>query len=123
LPSRDGSISRDGQTIAFPVPIAPDRKVIAVAPPILATYAGTYAFEGSDSQLIVSFDGRQVLAEPVYFGGDRGEKFELLAESETYFFRRTSDSDSDFEFIKDDKGIVTHMVNYVGSRVRKATRR
>jgi hypothetical protein len=57
-------------------------------------------------------------------GRQRGrEKLPLFAESETHFFRRTADTDSDFEFFKRWQGVVTHFHNYFGGPAMKETRK
>ncbi|OFW26751.1 MAG: hypothetical protein A3H97_00695 [Acidobacteria bacterium RIFCSPLOWO2_02_FULL_65_29] len=73
-----GRISRDGQRVAFQVLTLPERKLVTVAPEILAQYTGTYVNPGGDEGL-VSLEGNQLMLKPP----GAGEKLPLFAESET----------------------------------------
>jgi Tol biopolymer transport system component len=99
-----GRISPDGQRFAFHVPVPPKRSVITVAPDILARYVGTYVFE--PARVTVTVEGNQLMARV-----PGREKFPYFAESETYFFDRRADGDFDVQFVKDDTGSVTHLVD------------
>jgi len=101
------SVSRDGQRFAFRVPVPPERNVVTVAPEILGQYVGTYV-NGSRS-VVVTLEGNSLMLE--YRGG---VPLPLFAESGSYFFHRTRDHDSDFEFVKDAKGEVAHFIQYNG---------
>jgi hypothetical protein len=102
-----GSVSRDGQRFAFRTPLPPERNVVTVAPEILRQYAGTYV--NRNQSAVVSLEGNSLILENPF-----GVKFPLFAESASYFFRRTRDSDSDFEFFKDEKGEGAHFIQYRG---------
>ena len=103
-----GNISGDGQLFAFAVPMAPARTVGTVARETLVQYAGTY-LGPEESTAVVSLEGSQLLIQET-----GGTKFPLFPESDTYFFRRSPDRDTDIEFVKDDKGVITHFVRYSG---------
>jgi hypothetical protein len=90
--------------------------VVTVAPEILAQYAGTYV--NGNNSVVVSLEGNQLMAE-----APGQAKLPLFAESETYFFRRTAVSDSDFEFVKDEKGEVAHFIQYSGGAGTNWTRK
>lgn len=110
-----GSISRDGQRFAFRVPVPPERNVVTVAPEILAQYAGTYV--NGNNSVVVSLESNQLMLE-----GPGGLRLPLFAESETDFFRRTRDSDSDFEFVH-ESGEVAHFIQYSGDAGTNWTRK
>jgi hypothetical protein len=121
-PGALGSISRDGQRFVFAVPLPPERKQVTVPPEILTKYTGTYEapaaldtsvpFEGN---VVVTLEGDQLMVQPA-----GAEKRPLFSESETYFFFKTTNGD--IEFVKDDKGAVTHLILYQGNLRTKATR-
>lgn len=104
----NGSISPDGERFAFQVPVPPERKVVAVAQEILARYVGNYE-AGKDGDMVVTLEGNQLMLQP-----PEEEKLPLFAKSETYFFRRDSEMDSDVEFVTDDRGAVTHFLLHQG---------
>lgn len=121
---QDGSISRDGQRFVFAVPVQPDRKEVTVPPEILARYTGTYVLPTpSDGveliDVVVTLEGRQLMMQL----GARQQKSPLAAESETSFFNRQPGGDRDIEFVTDDKGAVTHFIQYTGGPGAKATRK
>ena len=117
-----GSISRDGQRVVFAVPMPPEREDVAVAPEILAKYAGTYVI-AEEAGLIaginmtVTLEGNQLMLQSPF----AKERFPLFAESETYFFLKVTNGD--FEFVKDDSGNVTHFILYDGDSGTKVTRK
>ena len=120
LPQRIfGSVSRDGQRFAFAVPIPPARTEVTLASEILAKYPGTYAWADGDT-LTVTLEGHQLVLED-----ERGVRRRLFAESPTSFFFKTTNGD--IEFLRNDSGIVTHLMWYSwesgAAAVGKATRR
>jgi hypothetical protein len=56
----------------------------------------------------VTLEGDQLMLQELT------RKNPLFAESEGHFFRRLPDSDADIEFVKDDKGAVTHFLLFWG---------
>ena len=97
------------------VDLVPLRKEITVPRNILQQYTGTYELQpGFD--LVVTLEGDQLMTQATGQG-----KNQLFAESETKFFLKVVDAE--VEFIKDDKGVVTHMVLYQGGREMKAPRK
>jgi len=110
------SISPDGQLVVFSLPTPPERAEVTVAPEILAKYAGTYAGQGN-VDVVVTLEGDQLMIQPAPGQG----KFLLFASSETSFYFKTAEPE--IEFVKDDKGNVTHFMLYAGVRVTKATRK
>lgn len=93
----------------------PPHKEIQVSPQLLAKYAGVYALgPGVDVTMTVE-DGRlmtQITGQP---------KLELFAESETKFFLKVVEAQT--EFFVDASGAVTHMVIHQGGQDTKATRK
>ena len=83
----------------------PERKVVALSPEILARYVGRYAWSpfDEDEDAVVTLEGNQLMIQTNYLFQARP----LLAESETRF----SNGDQDFEFVKDEKGIVMHVIS------------
>ena len=114
-----GTISPDGQRFAFQVPMPPEREVVTVAPEILVHYTGTYVNGNDNNAMAVTLEGNQLMLTPP---GSR-ERFPLLAESNTCFFRRIPTADDDFEFVKDAKGEVTHFIRYAGGAGINFTRK
>ncbi len=92
-----------------------ERKEIAVSPKILAQYAGTYELRpGFD--LVVTLEGDQLISQATGQG-----KIPLFAETETKFFPKVMDAE--IEFLKDDKGNVTHLMLHQGPAEIKAARK
>ncbi len=113
-----GSISRDGQRVAFDVAKPPERRVITVAPEILAQYTGTYVGP-EESYSVVTLEGNQLMIQRT-----GRAKFPLFAESEnSFFFRRASEGDTDVQFVKDDQGAVTQFLAYTGGPGRRFPRK
>lgn len=91
------------------------RKEIAVAPGILAHYVGSY-------ELSPGFDMAITLENGQLFSQATGQsKFPLFAETETRFFLKVVDAQ--IEFLKDDQGMVTHMMLDQGSAHIKAPKK
>jgi CubicO group peptidase (beta-lactamase class C family) len=92
-----------------------ERKEVAVPPKILALYTGTYELQpGFD--LAITLEGDQLVSQAT--GQD---KIPLFAESETKFFTKVMDAE--IEFLKDDKGAVTHLMLHQGPVEIKAPRK
>ena len=85
-----------------------ERKEIAVSPGILEKYVGTYELTPTFS-VITTLKNGQLMAQAT-----RQPKFPLFAESETKFFLKAVDAQ--FEFFKNDKGEVTHLILHQGGR-------
>ena len=90
------------------VVLAEERKEIAVAPTILRAYVGTYDLApGFD--IVMTLEGNQLMTQAT------GQpKFPVFAESETKFFLKVVDAE--LEFVKNDKGEVTHLILHQGGR-------
>lgn len=97
-----GSASRDGQRFAFAAPVRPPREEVALTPPLLSEYVGSYALDNGD-RLEVTLDDRQLILED-----DRGVKRRLLAQSPSAFF--FSATNGEVEFVRDERGTVTHLM-------------
>jgi predicted alpha/beta superfamily hydrolase len=82
--------------------LPPARKEIRLSPQVLARYAGVYEIRpGLD--MTITHEGSQL------FSTVTGQlKVPLFAETETKFFFKAVEAQC--EFIKDDKGVVTHAV-------------
>jgi CubicO group peptidase (beta-lactamase class C family) len=93
----------------------PVHKEITVSPKILEQYVGTYEIRpGFD--LTITLEGNQLMTQAT------GQaKFPLFAESETKFFLKVVDAET--EFIKDDKGIVTYLIHRQGPSEIKAPKK
>jgi CubicO group peptidase (beta-lactamase class C family)/uncharacterized protein YneR len=92
-----------------------EHKEIAVSPKILAQYTGTYELQpGFD--LVITLEGGQLVSQAT--GQD---KIPLFAESETKFFPKVMDAE--IEFLKDEKGVVTHLMLHQGAAEIKAPRK
>jgi hypothetical protein len=90
-----------------------EEKAVMVAPEILATYTGVYATTTqvftvtlSDGQLLLDMRGKG--------------KIPMVPLSQTMFSPRLLGT---YEFVKDDKGSVTHMLVHSAEEVLKAVRR
>jgi CubicO group peptidase (beta-lactamase class C family) len=92
-----------------------ERTEIAVSPKILAQYTGTYELQPR-FDLVITLEGEQLVAQATGQG-----KLPLFAESETKFFAKVVDAE--IEFLKDDKGVVTHLVLHQGAAEIKAPRK
>ena len=118
----NGAISRDGQRFVFAVPVPPERKQVTIPPEILAKYTGTYVLptvSDGPMDVVVTLEGNQLMIQL----GAEPQKLPLAAESDTYFFNRQPGGDRDIEFVKDDTGAVTHLIQYTGGPGAKATRK
>jgi hypothetical protein len=90
-------------------------KEIAVSLLILAQYVGTY-------KLQPGVDVTVTLQGPRLFAQLTGQpSFQLFAEAETKFFSKLVDLH--VEFLKDEKGAVTHLMLYQGATAIKAPRK
>jgi hypothetical protein len=98
--------SPDGAKFAFFVfQPPPERPVVAVAPEILAKYAGIYS-TGSfdeDADRVITLEGHQLMMQ---IGGN---KVPLYAVSDTYFFAREPHTDTDYQFVEGENGVVSLM--------------
>ena len=92
-----------------------ERKAITVPAATLAPYAGSYELAPSFS-LTITLEGDQLLSQATGQG-----KFPLFAESETAFFLKVVDAQ--IEFVKDEKGTVTHLILHQGGRDMKGQRK
>jgi hypothetical protein len=92
-----------------------ERKEITLSPRILGQYVGTYELQPG-LEMVVTLDGDKLMA-----AANQGGKAQLFAESETKFFVKVVDAD--FEFIRDDKGVVTHLIMHQGPTEIKAPKK
>ena len=92
-----------------------EHKEIAVSSTILAQYPGTYELRpGFD--LVITLEGNQLVSQAT------GQtKIPLYAESEMKFSPKVMDAE--IEFLKDDKGTVTHLMLRQGAMETKAPRK
>lgn len=100
-----------GETVVLPS----ERKEITVAPAILAAYAGTYEIAPTFSIVVTLEDGRLMTQAT----GQR--KLEIFPESESKFFLKVVDAQ--LEFVKNEKGEVTHLILHQGGRDTKGMRK
>jgi Tol biopolymer transport system component len=108
-----GSISRDGNTFVFAVPTPPERKEVALSPPLLARYAGTYSLGTTD--VVLSVEGNDLMFRT------RDTKARLFAESERRLFLKATNGD--LEFFADDSGRMSSFLFYTGGAPRLALRK
>lgn len=93
----------------------PARKEITVSPKVLAQYAATYELQpGFD--LVITLEGDQLIWQAAGQG-----KIPLFAETDMKFFSKVIDAQ--IEFLKDEKGSVTHLMLYQGAVEIKAPRK
>jgi len=92
-----------------------ERKEIAVSPKILAGYVGVYEMTPTFS-IVMTLEGGQLMTQAT-----NQPKFPLFAESETLFFLKAVDAQ--VEFVKNEKGQVTHLILHQGGRDQKAMKK
>jgi CubicO group peptidase (beta-lactamase class C family) len=92
-----------------------ERKEITVAPEILAGYTGAYELRPEFS-IVVTLEDGHLITQATNQG-----KVPIFPESETMFFARVVDAQ--VEFVRNDKGVVTHIVLHQGGREVKGTRK
>ncbi|HWA29237.1 MAG TPA: serine hydrolase [Lacunisphaera sp.] len=92
-----------------------ERKAIAVPAEVLAAYPARYELR-PDFVITITLEDGRLMAEAPGQG-----KSALLAENETKFFSATVDAQ--VEFVRDNKGAVTHLVTHVGGREYTALRK
>lgn len=93
--------SDDGYIYAVELPAPREHHAVKVDPKVLAAYVGEYEMMPGQT-LAVSLEGDKLM---VQMGGQ--EKRELMAQAENKFF--LPDSPTDFEFVRDEKGISTQL--------------
>ena len=92
-----------------------ERKEVVVSPKVLADYAGTYEMS-PQFKIVMTVEGNQLMTQAT-----GQSKFPLFAESETKFFLKVVDAE--VEFVRNEKGDVTHLVLHQGGREMKAVRK
>jgi len=92
-----------------------ERKEIVVSPKILAGYVGAYEITPT-FRIVMTLEGGQLMTQAT-----NQPKFPLFAESETLFFLKVVDAQ--VEFVKNDKGEVTHLILHQGGRDQKAVKK
>ena len=90
-----------------PVPVSsetvPERVAITVSSEVLADYVGTYELLLYGFDLVLTLEDDRLMGEAPGFG-----KFQLFAESETDFF--SNELNIQWQFVRGDDGIVTHVM-------------
>lgn len=97
------------------VELPSERKEITLAPTVLGQYVGTYQLAPKIDMMITVADG-QLISQ---VSGQN--KVPLFAESETKFFPKVIDAE--IEFVKDNKGAVTHLILRQGAAEINAPRK
>ncbi len=100
-----------GEKVALPA----DRKEITVSPEILKQYVGTYELTPTFS-IVMTLENGQLMTQAT-----NQQKLPLFAESETMFFLKVVDAQ--IEFVKNEKGEVTHMVLHQNGRDVKGVKK
>jgi hypothetical protein len=97
------------------VTLLSERKEITVPADTLRTYAGTYELNPKFA-LTLTVENDQLMAQAT-----NQPKFPLFAESERRFFLKVVEAE--VEFMRDDKGAVTHLILYQNGREMKGVRK
>jgi CubicO group peptidase (beta-lactamase class C family) len=100
-----------GEKVVLPA----ERKEIIVSPEILKQYVGTYELAPTFS-IVITLENGQLMTQATNQG-----KLPLFAESETMFFLKVVDAQ--VEFVKNEKGEVTHLVLHQNGRDTKGVRK
>jgi CubicO group peptidase (beta-lactamase class C family) len=93
-----------GEKVVLPT----ERKEITVSPEILKQYVGTYELTPTFS-IVMTLENGQLMTQAT-----NQQKLPLFAESETMFFLKVVDAQ--VEFVKNEKGEVTHIVLHQNGR-------
>jgi CubicO group peptidase (beta-lactamase class C family) len=112
-----GDIAKKLAAIAFgeKVVLPSERKAVAVAAGILAEYAGTYEISPT-FQIVIRLEGGRLMLQ-----GTGQAKVQMFAESDSKFFLKVVDAVVDF--VKNEKGEVTHLMLHQGGQDVKAVRK
>jgi CubicO group peptidase (beta-lactamase class C family) len=97
------------------VELPSERKEITVSPEILKQYVGTYELAPTFS-IAITLENGQLMTQAT-----NQQKLPLFAESETMFFLKVVDAQ--VEFVKNEKGEVTHMVLHQSGRDAKGVKK
>jgi VWFA-related protein len=93
-----------------------ERKEITLSPEILAQYVGTYKMGPGLEMMITLWNGRQLYSQI-----PRQRMIQLCPETETKFFLKVV-ADVEYEFVKNGKGTVTHVIIRQEGSEQKAPR-
>jgi CubicO group peptidase (beta-lactamase class C family) len=97
------------------VVLASERKEVPVPPEVLAAYVGSYELR-PDFSIVITLEGAQLSAQAT--GQPR---FPLFATSPARFFLKVVEAE--IEFVKGEKGEVTHLVLHQGGRETKGVKK
>jgi len=100
-----------GEKVVLPT----ERKDISVSPEILKQYVGTYELTPAFS-IVIMLENGQLMSQAT-----NQQKLPLFAESETMFFLKVVDAQ--VEFVKNEKGEVTHMWLHQNGRDTKGVKK
>ena len=100
-----------GENVVLPT----ERKEINVSSTVLAAYDGTYELQPG-IEMVMTLEGGQLMTQAT-----GQSKFPLFAESETKFFLKVVDAE--LEFVKNDKGEVTHLILHQGGQDVKSAKK
>ena len=92
-----------------------ERKEVSVSPEIVKQYVGTYELRpGFD--MVITLENGQLMSQATGQG-----KIPIFVETETKFFVKVVDAQ--IEFLKDENGVVTHLMLHQGPTEIKAPRK
>jgi CubicO group peptidase (beta-lactamase class C family) len=92
-----------------------ERKEVTVSPSVLAGYAGTYYDILPGLNLVITVQSDHLVSQVIGSEGYKEDKHVLTAESETTFFQK--EFESEYEFVKNEKGeIISVVCNEAGHK-------
>lgn len=100
-----------GEAVVLPS----ERKEVTVPPAVLEKYVGTYELT-PNFDIVMTLEGGQLMTQ-----ASGQPKFPLYAESETKFFLKVVEAE--VEFVKNEKGDVTHIILHQGGRDTQGTKK
>jgi CubicO group peptidase (beta-lactamase class C family) len=85
-----------------------ERREVTVPSSVLASYVGTYHDLLPGLNLVITLENGHLVSQVTGTGDYKEDKHVLIAESETAFFQK--EFESEYEFVKNDKGEITSVL-------------